>query len=315
MSEINTKSSVPHEILDPDLLDFKLSNISDLIPFLSRVRGKNIVIKCGGSYLAEDAVMSSMCKDIAILSCFGANIVMVHGGGPEVGEALESLGAKNEILDSHRVADEKVVDIAQMVLSGKIGPRLVDYLARAGACGASISAKDGNMIVASKLRRVKRDRGSNVERILNLGMVGEPRHLNGSVISAMLDSKIIPIISPIGLSSSGEKCILNPDSVAAFVAHSIKADRLILLSGSNGVTDPEGTLLTALSADILKAMIADGAVGERLAFKCECAILAIKNGVRAVHICNGAKRRAVLLNLFDSHSEGTMIYEAKGIGC
>jgi acetylglutamate kinase len=281
--------------------------LTEALPFILRYDGKTVVIKYGGHAMGDQAAAQIFARDIVLIKQVGINPIVVHGGGPQIGAMLERLKISSSFVDGLRVTDAATVEIVEMVLSGSINKQIVTEINHAGGRAVGLSGKDGNLVVARKLHRTKRDPDSNIERVLELGFVGEPEAVNPQVLETILDSDLIPVVAPIGTGQKGETFNINADTVAGAIAGAMKATRLVLLTDVPGVLDREGNLLTRLSVREVKALIADGTVAGGMIPKLETCIAAVEQGVEGVVILDGRVPHAILLELFTEHGAGTLI--------
>jgi acetylglutamate kinase len=288
------------------LLD-KSRVLSEALPYMKKFAGETFVIKFGGSAMGDEDLAKAFARDIVLLKQVGINVVVVHGGGPQIGAMLERLKIKSEFIDGLRVTDKETVEIVEMVLCGKINKKIVSDINAAGGKAVGISGKDANLIEARKVRRTKRDPDSNIEKILDLGFVGEPSHINPDIFVAFEETDIIPVVAPIGISEAGETYNINADTAAGAIAAALCAKKLIMLTDVSGVLDENKKLISKLSIDRIRTMIKDGTISGGMIPKVETCTNAIINNVEAAHILNGKIPHVVLLELFTEHGTGTMI--------
>ncbi|HEB79248.1 MAG TPA: acetylglutamate kinase [Rhodospirillales bacterium] len=281
--------------------------LSEALPYMRRHAGKTLVIKYGGSAMGEDRLAGLFARDVVLVKHVGVNPVVVHGGGPQIGEMLERLKIKSEFVDGLRVTDFETVEVVEMVLSGVINNRIVSAINGAGGYAAGLSGKDGNLILARKLDRAKRDPDSNIEKVLDLGLVGEPEKVNPHLLEVFEESDIIPVIAPIGVGPEGETLNINADTVAGAMASAVSAARLLMLTDVKGILDSEGNLIEELTVSEVRKLIEDGAIKGGMIPKAETCIDAIDNGVEGAVIIDGRVPHALLLELFTEHGAGTLI--------
>ncbi len=281
--------------------------LSEALPYIRRYAGETVVVKYGGHAMGDAELCETFAHDIVMMKQLGVNPVVVHGGGPQIGEMLERLAIKSSFVDGLRVTDAATVEVVEMVLAGSINKQIVGRINRAGGRAVGLSGKDGDLIIAQKIHRTSRDPGSNIEQILDLGFVGEPRHINPEVLETILDSDLIPVIAPIGVSAQGETYNINADTAAGAIAGAMAAKRLILLTDVSGVLDGEGRLVAHLSSGGAQGLIADGTIAGGMIPKVETCIHALEEGVEAAVIVDGRVRHALLLELFTEHGAGTLI--------
>jgi acetylglutamate kinase len=287
----------------------KAKTLSEALPYLRRYAGTTFVIKYGGHAMGEDALAKLFARDIVLLKQVGINPVVVHGGGPQIGQMLERLKIKSEFVDGLRVSDKETVGVVEMVLSGTINKEIVSAINAAGGFAVGLSGKDGHLIEAQKLRRVKRDPDSSIEKVLDLGFVGEPKTVNPHIIQTFSESDIIPVVAPIGLGENGESYNINADMVAGAVAAALGATRLLMLTDVLGVLDSKGALIAELGVAEAHALIDEGSIEGGMIPKVETCIAAVREGVEAAVIIDGRVPHALLLEIFTEHGAGTMIRE------
>jgi acetylglutamate kinase len=288
----------------------KAATLSAALPYFRRYAGKTIVVKYGGHAMGDEKLADLFAQDVLLLKQVGMNPIVVHGGGPQIGQMLERLKIKSSFIDGLRVTDRETVDIVEMVLSGSINKPLVSAINRVGGYAIGLSGKDGNLISAAKLTRTKVDPDSNIERVLDLGFVGEPRAINTTVLETLRDSAIIPVIAPIGVGEGGETYNINADTVAGAVGAAVRATRLLLLTDVTGVLDKQKKLVAELTTDEARALIADGTIQGGMIPKVETCLDAVQGGVEAAVIIDGRVPHAILLELF-AEGAGTLIRRRK----
>jgi acetylglutamate kinase len=281
--------------------------LSEALPYMRRFAGRTIVVKYGGHAMGDEQVALGFARDIVLLKQIGINPIVVHGGGPQIGQMLQRLEIKSSFVDGLRVTDARTVEIVEMVLSGSINKQIVGAIQNAGGRAIGISGKDGGLIQARRLTRTKRDPDSNIERILDLGFVGEPERIDPRILMTLAQSDIIPVVAPIGAGPTGETYNINADTVAGAVAAATRATRLLLLTDVVGVLDKNKKLMTRLSVQQVKSLIADGTVSGGMIPKVETCLAAIEGGVEAAMILDGRVPHAVLLEIFTESGVGTMI--------
>jgi acetylglutamate kinase len=284
----------------------KAATLSAALPYLRRYAGKTIVVKYGGHAMGDEALGDMFAHDIVLLKQVGINPIVVHGGGPQIGQMLERLKIKSSFVDGLRVTDQATVEIVEMVLSGSINKQIVAAINGAGGFAIGLSGKDADLIRARKLRKTQRESDSRIEKVLDLGFVGEPTHINAKVIEHFERSDIIPVIAPIGVGDKGETYNINADTVAGAVAAAVAATRLLLLTDVVGVLDKEKRLVQELSLERARALIADGTIQGGMIPKIETCIEAVEGGVEAAVVLDGRVEHALLLELF-AEGAGTLI--------
>ena len=294
--------------LTPEYVLAQARTLSEALPFMRRYSGETFVVKYGGHAMGDESLARLFARDVVLLKHVGINPVVVHGGGPQIGAMLERLKVKSEFIDGLRVTDSETVGIVEMVLSGSINKQIVSAINNAGGFAIGLSGKDGNLIRAVKLRRTKRDPESNIERILDLGLVGEPSEITPHILELCEDSEtIIPVIAPIGVGPNDETLNINADTVAGAIAGAVGAQRLLMLTDVAGVLDGEGALIPKLTPDEARRLIKDGTIQGGMIPKIETCIAAVEAGVDAAVVINGRVPHALLVEIFTEHGAGTMI--------
>ena len=289
----------------------KAATLAAALPFMRRYAGKTIVVKYGGHAMGDEHLADLFAQDVVLLKQIGMNPVVVHGGGPQIGQMLDRLKIKSSFIDGLRVTDRETVEIVEMVLSGSINKQLVSAINGAGGYAIGLSGKDANLIRARKLTRERRESDSHIEKVLDLGFVGEPAAINTEVLQLFERSAIIPVIAPIGVGDPGETFNINADTVAGVVAGAMKATRLLLLTDVKGVLDKSKALLHELTLAEAKALIADGTIQGGMIPKIETCLEAVEAGVEAAVIIDGRVPHAILLELF-AEGAGTLIRRQRG---
>lgn len=284
--------------------------ITEALPFMRRYTGRTFVIKYGGHAMGDEELANIFASDIVLLKQVGIHPVVVHGGGPQIGEMLERLKMQSDFIDGLRVTDAATVEIVEMVLSGSINKRIVSAINTAGGSAIGISGKDSNLIQATKLRRTVRDEHSNIEKILDLGFVGEPEKIDPRILTSLQQSGMIPVIAPIGTGPAGETYNINADTVAGAIAAALGASRLLLLTDVIGVLDKQGELMPEISVDQVRALRADGTISGGMIPKLETCISAVEKGVDAAVILDGRVAHSMLLEIFTDRGIGTLIRPA-----
>jgi acetylglutamate kinase len=281
--------------------------LSEALPFMQRYDQATVVIKYGGHAMGDARLAESFARDIVMLKQAGVKPVVVHGGGPQIARLLDRLGIKSKFSAGLRVTDAATVEVVEMVLAGSINKQIVCEINQLGGHACGISGKDDNLMIASKLTRTERDPDSNIERIVDLGFVGEPEEINPRIVEVLAANEIIPVVAPLGVSRDGTTYNINADTFASALAGALKAKRLLLLTDVAGVLDRDKKLIHRLSAAETKAMIADGTISGGMIPKVEGCIRLIEEGVEGVAILDGRVPHAVLLELFTEHGVGTLI--------
>jgi acetylglutamate kinase len=281
--------------------------LSEALPYMRKYAGQTIVIKFGGHAMGDDALSEKFARDIVLMKQVGMNPVVVHGGGPQIGRMLDRLKIKSEFVNGLRVTDRETVDIVEMVLSGAINKSIVNAINQAGGKAVGLSGKDCNMVQARKMLDVTTDPDSNIEKVLDLGFVGEIVEVNPHVVNVLTSSDLIPVIAPIGVGEAGETYNINADTVAGAVASALKAKRLLLLTDVKGVLDGDGQLITDMSAKQARDLVEEGIVKGGMIPKLATCLESVEAGVSAAVILDGRVEHAVLLELFTDHGVGTLI--------
>ena len=281
--------------------------LSEALPYMRRFSGQTFVIKYGGHAMGDDALAEQFARDIVLIKHVGINPVIVHGGGPQIGAMLDRLKIKSKFIDGLRVTDKETVEIVEMVLSGSINKQVVTSINNAGGSAMGISGKDGRLIEARKLVRTRRDPDSNIEKVLDLGFVGEPAKINPKILRDFENSDEIPVIAPIGVGSDGETYNINADTAAGAIAAALGATKLIMLTDVAGVMDADKQLMPTLSQAQATALIGDGTINGGMIPKGETCLNAIEQGTAAAHILDGRIPHVLLLEIFTEHGVGTMI--------
>ncbi len=281
--------------------------LSEALPFLQRYDGKVVVIKFGGHAMGDKDLMDRFARDVVLMKQCNVHPVIVHGGGPQINEMLERLGIKSEFVDGKRVTDEATVEVVEMVLAGRINKKIVQALNAQGGRAVGLSGKDADLIICEKALKVVKDPESNIEKVLDLGFVGQPVEVNPDILNTFIASDFIPVVAPVGVGRNGETFNINGDTAAGAVAGAMKAQRLLLLTDVAGVKDGEGDVITNLTSAQVDSLIADGVIAGGMIPKVETAMDAIQQGVDAVVIMDGRAQHACLLELFTSHGAGTLI--------
>ena len=281
--------------------------LSEALPFMRRYAGKTVVVKYGGHAMGDAALGAGFAHDIVLLKQIGINPVVVHGGGPQIGQMLERLKIQSSFIDGLRVTDKATVEIVEMVLSGSINKEIVGLINRAGGMAIGLSGKDGGLITARKLTRTTQDPESHIERVLDLGFVGEPVAVNIKVLQLLEGAGITAVVAPIGVCEEGETYNINADTAAGAVAGALKATRLLMLTDTGGVLDKDKKVMPEITVEAARRMIADGTIYGGMIPKIETCLDAVEAGVEAAVILDGRKPHAILVELLSSAGAGTLI--------
>ena len=281
--------------------------LADALPYIQRFAGKTIVVKYGGAAMVGESLQSSFAKDVVLMKLVGMNPVVVHGGGPQIGDLLARIGKETEFVDGMRVTDRETMDVVEMVLGGLVNKQIVNLIGRHGGRAVGLTGKDGNLIRARKLT-VRRDSPElKAPEIIDIGHVGEVTSIDTGVVNMLVQGDFIPVIAPIGLGDDGESYNINADLVAGKVAETLNAEKLILLTNTPGVLDRDEKLLTNLDVGDVERLIADGVIKGGMLPKVRCALAAVTNGVNTATISDGRVQHALLLETFTREGVGTMI--------
>jgi len=281
--------------------------VSEALPYIRQFAGQTFVIKFGGHAMGDPELTKTFARDIVLLKSIGINPVIVHGGGPQIGQMLDRLKIQSSFIDGLRVTDESTVEIVEMVLSGSINKQIVTEINRAGGVAIGISGKDGGLLKARKLRRTVKDPDSHIERILDLGYVGEPTEVNPQIFDDFLHSEVIPVIAPIGVGEQGETYNINADTAAGAIASALAASKLLMLTDVAGILNKEKELISSITKDEVLALIKDGTITGGMIPKVETCLQALENGVEAAHILDGRIPHVLLVEIFTEHGASTMI--------
>ena len=279
------------------------SVLSESLPYIQKFRGKTIVIKYGGNAMVDEDLKSSFARDIVLMKSVGMNPIVVHGGGPQIGNTLKKIGKESEFIDGMRVTDAETMDVVEMVLGGLVNKEIVNLIHQHGGRSIGLTGKDGHLISAKKLRSVVQ----HTSEIIDLGHVGEVDKVDVSVIDLLLQGDFIPVIAPIGVGKDGFSYNINADLVAGALAEALNAEKLILLTNTVGLLSAEGKLLTGLNAAKVHELIDDGTIHGGMLPKISCALSAVEAGVSSTHIIDGRVPHAVLLEVFTDSGVGTLI--------
>jgi acetylglutamate kinase len=285
----------------------KAKVLIEALPYIRRFWGKTFVIKYGGSTMEEERVRRSFALDVVLLKYIGLNPVVVHGGGPQIGEMLTKIGKKSEFIEGMRVTDHETMEIVEMVLVGKVNKQIVSLINQQGGKAVGLSGKDGGLLLAEKMRLRKASSSEKGQEEIDIGMVGEVKVVRPEVIQALEKEGFIPVIAPIGVGESGETYNINADLVAGKVASALKAEKLILLTDVEGVLDGEKNLVSTLSFSEAREMIEKKIISSGMIPKVRCCLDALEEGVSKTHIINGTVEHAILLEIFTDVGIGTQI--------
>ncbi len=281
--------------------------LGEALPYIRRFRGKTIVVKYGGNAMVDERLKSGFARDIVLMRLVGINPVVVHGGGPQIGQLLEKIGKESRFVDGMRVTDSETMDVVEMVLGGLVNKDIVNLISRHGGRAVGLTGKDGDLIHARKLTITRDLPELEAPEIIDIGHVGEVASVDVSVVDMLVSGGFIPVIAPIGVGADGHSYNINADVVAGRVAEVLGAEKLILLTNTRGLLDKQGELLTGLSAAEVDKLIEDGTIHGGMLPKIQSALSAVKSGVRSSHIIDGRVEHAVLVELFTDEGVGTLI--------
>jgi acetylglutamate kinase len=281
--------------------------LSEALPYMQQYDDETVVVKYGGHAMGEENAAKSFARDIVLLEQTAINPVVVHGGGPQIGDMLKRLGIKSEFAAGLRVTDAATIEIVEMVLAGSINKQIVGFINEAGGKAVGLCGKDGNMVVARKVSRTVVDPGSRIEKIVDLGFVGEPDKVDVTVLNQILGRELIPVLAPVAMSSVGGTYNVNADTFAGAIAGALKAKRLLLLTDVPGVLDKSKQLIKQLTIADARRLIADGTISGGMIPKVETCIYALEAGVEGVVILDGKVEHAVLLELLTDLGAGTLL--------
>jgi len=290
-----------------DVTPFQQAQIlAEALPYMQRYYEATVVVKYGGHAMGDEHLAREFARDIVLLEQTAINPVVVHGGGPQIEAMLKRVGVKSQFADGLRVTDEQTLEVVEMVLAGAINKQMVGYINEAGGKAIGLCGKDGNMVTARKLTRTVVDPGSEIEKIVDLGFVGEPEKVDTTVLDQVLGRELIPVLAPVAAGTNGGTFNVNADTFAGAIAGALKAKRLLLLTDVAGVFDKSKKLIKELTADEARRLIADGTISGGMIPKVETCIDALERGVEAVVILDGKVPHAVLLELFTELGAGTL---------
>jgi len=293
----------PH---DPAMLS-KAETLVDALPYMQRYAGRTFVVKYGGHAMGDPELARDFAEDVVLLKAVGINPVVVHGGGPQIGAMLKTMGVESRFVDGLRVTDKETAKVAEMVLSGVINKEIVGWISEAGGKAMGISGKDVGLVTASKVQRTAKDPDSNIERVVDLGFVGEPAKIDISVIETISAAGMIPVIAPIAPGEDGQTYNINADTMAGAIAAALGAARLFLLTDVHGVLDKQGELLTDLKPSDIKGLQQDGTISGGMIPKLETCVHAVEAGCEAAVVLDGRVSHAMLLEIFTQEGAGTLI--------
>jgi len=286
--------------------------LTEALPYIQRFAGKTVVVKYGGNAMTDPELENSFARDIVLLKTVGLNPIVVHGGGPQIGDLLTKIGKQSEFIDGMRVTDAETMDVVEMVLGGLVNKSIVNLINKNGGRAMGLTGKDGNLIRAKKMYLEKTQADGSVQQV-DIGQVGEVAGIKTDVLEMFMASDFIPVIAPVGVGDAGESYNINADLVAGKVAEALKAEKLILLTNITGVLDKNKNILTGLSTQDVDNLIADGTIYGGMIPKITCALDAVKGGVISEHIIDGRVHHASLLEIFTDEGIGTLITNRKNV--
>ncbi|XOV86147.1 MAG: acetylglutamate kinase [Pseudomonadota bacterium] len=287
--------------------------LTEALPYIQRFTGKTIVIKYGGNAMVDESLKRSFARDITLMKLVGMNPVVVHGGGPQIGQVLKDLGIESSFVDGMRVTDSKTMDVVQMVLGGLVNQEIVSLINSSGGKAIGLTGKDAGLIEARKLVIERPSPDMQAPEIIDIGQVGEVARINRSAIDLLVGGDVIPVIAPIGAGTDGATYNINADLVAGRLAEELQAEKLILLTNVPGIADKAGNLISHLGAADVQALIDDGTIAGGMLPKVNCALSAVLGGVNSSQIIDGRVAHAVLLEVLTDEGVGTMISRNKAI--
>jgi len=283
------------------------SVLTEALPYIQRFHGSTLVIKYGGNAMVDETLKNNFARDIVLMKLVGLNPIVVHGGGPQIGDLLSRLQIPTRFVDGMRVTDAQTMDVVEMVLGGSVNQDIVAIINRNGGRAVGITGKDGDLIRARKLRRQQGAPELAASEIIDIGHVGEVEKINAEILNTLISENFIPVIAPIGVGKDGESYNINADLVAGHVARTLNAEKLILLTNTPGILDASGETLAGLSSAEVTQLINDGVINEGMLPKTQCALDALADGVASVQIIDGTVEHALLLEIFTDAGCGTKI--------
>ena len=281
--------------------------LAEALPYIQRFHGKTMVIKYGGNAMVDVKLKQGFARDIVLMKLVGMNPVVVHGGGPQIGNMLEQVGKKTHFVDGMRVTDSETMDVVEMVLGGLVNKEIVNLINQHGGHAVGLTGKDGDLIHARKLTFQRHNPEMNAPEIVDIGHVGEVASIDPAIINMLVQGNFIPVIAPIGVGEDGQSYNINADLVAGKLAMTLQAEKLMLLTNTAGVLDKEGNLLTGLKANQVEELVANGTIHGGMLPKINCALDAVHSGVNTVQIIDGRVEHAVLLEVLTDAGVGTLI--------
>ena len=281
--------------------------LSEALPYIQKFAGRTIVVKYGGNAMIDDALKASFARDIVLMQAVGMRPIVVHGGGPQIGELLERLNIESRFVDGMRVTTEETMDVVEMVLGGLVNKEIVSLLNLAGGRAMGLTGKDGQLIRAKQLKIERKSPELEAPEIIDIGHVGQVESIDTRVLTMLTENDVIPVVAPIGVGPTGESYNINADLVAGKLAEVLSAEKLMLLTNTAGVLDQAGQVVTGLVSDEVRALIDDGTISGGMLPKVACALSAVNAGVNSAHIVDGRVPHSVLLEIFTDQGVGTQI--------
>ena len=281
--------------------------LSEALPYIQKFAGRTVVVKYGGNAMTDEDLKASFARDIVLMQAVGMRPIVVHGGGPQIGELLERLNIESKFIDGMRVTTEETMDVVEMVLGGLVNKEIVSLLNLAGGRAMGLTGKDGQFIRAKQLKIERKSPELEAPEIIDIGHVGQVESIDTRVLTMLTESDVIPVVAPIGVGEHGESYNINADLVAGKLAEVLKAEKLMLLTNTAGVLDKHGDVVTGLVADEVNALIDDGTISGGMLPKVGCALSAVNAGVNSAHIVDGRVPHSVLLEIFTDQGVGTQI--------
>ena len=279
----------------------------EALPYIRRFSKATIVVKYGGHAMVDERLKKSFALDMILMKYVGLNPIVVHGGGPQIGNFLKKLSIESEFVDGMRVTDKQTMDVVEMVLVGKVNKEIVALINQNGGQSVGLSGKDGQLIIAKKMKYIRKTGVDQPPEIIDMGMVGEITSVNNRVLKDLLEGQFIPVVAPVGAGKRGETYNINADLVAGSIAASLKARKLVLLTDTEGVLDPEGKLIPTIKMKDHQGLIDNGTIRGGMIPKIKCCVDALKGGVKKAHIIDGRKDHSILLEIFTKGGVGTEI--------
>ena len=288
--------------------------LTEALPYIQRFAGRTIVVKYGGNAMTDESLKASFARDIVLMQTVGMRPVVVHGGGPQIGDLLERLNIESKFIDGMRVTTEETMDVVEMVLGGLVNKDIVSLLNQAGGRAMGLTGKDGQFIRAKQLKIERKSPELEATEIIDIGHVGQVEAIDTRILTMLTESDVIPVVAPIGVGPDGESYNINADLVAGKLAEVLKAEKLMLLTNTAGVLNKEGEVVTGLVAEEVNALIADGTISGGMLPKVSCALSAVNAGVNSAHIVDGRVPHSVLLEIFTDQGVGTQILRKRTAG-